>query len=230
MGGITGVANCIGRSSSQAFDLHCPLGTLPLAFGTRLDTIPFAQAYVPAPSAARVKTWEDRLGPPNRFRVGLVWAGNPDHKNDHNRSLALRTLAPLLDCDVQFVSLQKGVRDQDRAFLDERSEIVDLTGQLTDFSETAALMSCLDLVISVDTSVVHLAGALGAPVWTLLPFNPDWRWLLERDDSPWYRSMRLFRQPKRGDWASVVDHLRLELEGQVSEWRSSQEQSSLLPA
>jgi Flp pilus assembly protein TadD len=222
LGGITGVANCINRSSatSLAFDLHCPLGSLPLAFGTRLDTIPFAEAYLPAPPAARVQAWEDRLGPRNRFRVGIVWSGDPGHNNDHNRSMALRTLAPLLDCDVQFVSLQKGIRDQDRAFLGERPDIVDLTEQLTDFSETAALVGCLDLVIAVDTSVVHLAGALGAPVWTMLPFNPDWRWLLNRNDSPWYRSMRLFRQPKRGDWASVVDGVRRELEGVVSAWRS----------
>lgn len=234
LGGITGVAECAGRSSPPAFDLHCPLGTLPLAFGTRLDTIPFAQGYIPAPPAARVKAWQDRLegrlGPHNRFRVGLVWAGNSDHKNDHNRSMSLRTLAPLLDCDVQFVSLQKGVRHQDRAFLNERSDIVDLTEQLANFSETAALMSCLDLVISVDTSVAHLAGALGAPVWTLVPFNPDWRWLLNRNDSPWYQSMRLFRQTIRGDWASVVEAVRAELEQQVAAWRSRQGQAALLPA
>ncbi|MDH6258016.1 tetratricopeptide repeat protein [Bradyrhizobium sp. BR13661] len=228
--GIEGVAECIGRSSAPAFDLHCPLGTLPLAFGTRLETIPFARGYVPPPPAARVNAWESRLGPRNRFRVGLVWAGNPDHKNDHNRSMALRTLAPLLDCDAQFVSLQKGVRDQDRAFLDERGDIVDLTQHLTDFSETAALMSCLDLVISVDTSVAHLAGALGAPVWTLVPFNPDWRWLLRRDDSPWYHSMRLFRQSARGDWAGVVDEIRVELEQQVATRQSRLDQSALLPA
>ncbi|MET3908292.1 tetratricopeptide (TPR) repeat protein [Bradyrhizobium sp. S3.3.6] len=220
LGGIAGVAECVGRSSPRAFDLHCPLGALPLAFKTRLDAIPLAEGYIPAPPAARVKAWEDRLGPHTCFRVGLVWAGNPDHKNDHNRSMALRALAPLLDCDVQFVSLQKGVRDHDRAFLAERRDIVDITEHLTDFSETAALMSCLDLVISVDTSVAHLAGALGAPVWTLLPFNPDWRWLLNRDDSPWYRSMKLFRQPTRGDWASVVDDVRRELERQLAARRA----------
>ncbi|MDA9409225.1 tetratricopeptide repeat protein [Bradyrhizobium sp. CCBAU 45384] len=234
LGGIEGVAECIGRSSTPEFDLHCPLGTLPLAFGTRLDTIPLAHGYVPAPPATRMTAWEDRLeqrlGAHDRFRVGLVWAGNPDHKNDHNRSMALRTLAPLLDCDAQFVSLQKGVRDQDRAFLAERRDIVDLTEHLTDFSETAALISCLDLVITVDTSVAHLAGALAAPVWTLLPFNPDWRWLIERDDSPWYRSMRLFRQTTRGDWASVVDDVCRALEKQIAAWRAREDQASLLPA
>jgi len=224
--GIPGVAACVGRSSaaSPAFDLHCPLGSLPLALGTRLYTIPFAERYLPEPPAARVKAWEDRLGPHDRFRVGLVWSGNPDHNNDYNRSMALRTLAPLLDCDVQFVSLQKGIRDQDKAFLGEYPDIVDLTEQLDDFSDTAALVACLDLVISVDTSVAHLAGAMGVPVWTMLPFNPDWRWLLGRDDSPWYQSMRLFRQPKRADWASVVDRVRRELDGLVSEWRSGARQ------
>lgn len=230
LGGIQGVAACIDRSSTPPFDLHCPLGTLPLAFGTRLETIPFAEGYLPAPQVARVTAWDSRLGPRDRFRVGLVWAGNPDHKNDHNRSMTLRTLAPLLDCDVQFVSLQKGVRDHDRGFLGERSGILDLTQHLTDFGETAALIGCLDLVISVDTSVAHLAGALGAPVWTLLPFNPDWRWLLNRSDSPWYRSMTLFRQRERGDWASVVDRVRGELEGVVSAWRSRRNRASLLPA
>jgi Flp pilus assembly protein TadD len=222
LAGLPGVAACVDRSSlaSLAFDLHCPLGSLPLAFGTRLETIPFAEAYLPVPPAARTTAWNGRLGARNRLRVGLAWSGNPDHNNDHNRSLALRALAPLLDCDVQFVSLQKGVRDQDRTFLGERAEIVDLTDQLTDFCETAALIGCLDLVISVDTSIVHLAGALGAPVWTMLPFNPDWRWLLHRDDSPWYSSMRLFRQPARGDWASVVSSVSRALERLVSARRS----------
>jgi len=222
LAGIGGVADCVDRSStpSLAFDLHCPLGSLPLAFGTRLDTIPFADGYLPAPSTERMEAWQNRLGPRTRFRVGLVWSGDPGHNNDHNRSIALRALVPLPDCDAQFVSLQKGIRDEDRAFLAERSDIVDLTEQLTDFSETAALISCLDLVISVDTSVVHLAGALGLPVRTMLPFNPDWRWLLNRDDSPWYRSMRLFRQPRRDDWGSVVERVRRELEGKIAAWRS----------
>jgi Flp pilus assembly protein TadD len=232
LAGIAGVAECTTReaAASLAFDLHCPLGSLPLAFKTRLDTIPLAQGYLPTPAAARMTEWKNRLGPRTRFRVALVWSGDPGHKNDHNRSIALRALAPLLDCDLQFVSLQKGVRDQDRAFLDERKDIIDLTEHLTDFSDTAALVSCLDLVISVDTSVVHLTGALGVPVWTMLPFNPDWRWLLNRDDSPWYSSMRLFRQPKRGDWASVVDDVRGELEALVSASPQGQKPSLLLPA
>jgi Flp pilus assembly protein TadD len=232
LAGVPGVAHCIDRAStpSQTFDLHCPLGSLPLAFGTRLDTIPFAEGYLPAPPAERLAAWDDRLGPRTRLRVGLVWSGDPGHNNDHNRSMPLRTLAPLLDCDVQFVSLQKGVRDQDKAFLAERPDIIDLTTDLTDFNATAALVRCLDLVISVDTSIVHLAGALGVPVWTMLPFNPDWRWLLKRDDSPWYASMRLFRQPGRADWASVVESVRGELDGLASEWRSGAWQRQKKPS
>jgi hypothetical protein len=232
LAGMSGVADCVDRpaATSLAFDLHCPLGTLPFAFKTRLDTIPGAEPYLPAPPAARLAEWDSRLGARDRLRVGLVWAGNAAHRNDRDRSMALRTLAPLLDCGAQFVSLQKDVREHDRAFLGERPDIVDLTADLTDFSDTAALVSCLDLVISVDTSLVHLAGALGVPVWTMLPFNPDWRWLLERDDSPWYRSMRLFRQPGRGDWASVVERVRRELEGLASAWTPGREPALCLHA
>ena len=117
-----------------------------------------------------------------------------------------------VDCGAEFVSLQKGVRDRDRPFLAERSDIVDLTEHLTDFTETPAFVSCLDLVISVDTSVAHLVGALGRPVWILLPYTPDFRWLLDRDDSPWYPSARLFRQSKSREWLSVVEHMRTNLQ------------------
>jgi hypothetical protein len=127
-------------------------------------------------------------------------------------------LAPILDSGASFVSLQKGVRDSDRPFLAERSEIIDLTEHLTDFSETAALMSCLDLVIAVDTSVAHLAGALGRPVWVLLPFTPDFRWLLDRDDSPWYPTARLFRQNASREWGSVIERVRVELGDAVAHW------------
>ena len=137
------------------------------------------------------------------MRVGLVWSGNPNHKNDHNRSVPFGILSELFDLDATFVSLQKDPSADDRALL-ARSEVIDFTDQLADFAETSALLSCLDLVISVDTSVAHLAGALGRPVWTLLPYTPDYRWLLDRDDSPWYPTMRLFRQERepqlcRGD-------------------------------
>jgi hypothetical protein len=158
-----------------------------------------------------VQVWEDRLGPHDRLRVGLVWSGNPNHVNDHNRSLPLRELTPILDAAATFVSLQKDPRPADKTILLERTDIVDLTAYLTDFVETAALVSCLDLVITVDTSVAHLAGALGCPTWILLPHTPDYRWLLGRDDSPWYPTVRLFRQDQTRDYAQVLDRVRTEL-------------------
>ena len=152
----------------------------------------------------------------DKLRVGLVWSGNPQHGNDHNRSIPLRMLLPILDTDATFVSLQKDPRPEDRAVLQRRNDIVDLTAELTDFVETAALINCLDLVISVDTSVAHLAAALGRPTWILLPYAPDYRWLLDRDDSPWYPTARLFRQDKTRKYASVLDRVRGELEALIA--------------
>jgi hypothetical protein len=163
-----------------------------------------------------VQAWEDRLGRHDRLRVGLVWSGNPKHDNDRNRSIPLRMLARILDVDATFVSLQKDPRPDDRAPLLERPEIVDLTTHLSDFGETAALVSCLDLVITADTSVAHLAGALGRPTWILLPYTPDYRWLLDRDDSPWYPTVRLFRQTATREYGSVLDSVRTELLAMIS--------------
>jgi hypothetical protein len=143
-------------------------------------------------------------GPHTRLRVGLVWCGSPTDTNDHNRSIPLRTLSRILDVDATFVSLQKDPRPSDATVLRERNGTIDLTADLIDFSETAALVSCLDLVITVDTSVAHLAGALGCPTWILLPY----RWLLDRDDSPWYPSVRLFRRDQVREYASVLDRVR----------------------
>jgi hypothetical protein len=210
---LPGVAQCLPKPapSLPPFDLHCPIGTLPLAFGTRLETIPSAPSYLPPPPEARMQTWQRRLseraGASGKRRIGLVWSGNPRHTNDHNRSISMRALSPLLSADATFVSLQKEARPEDRALLRE-SGIIDLTSDLTDFTETAALVSCLDLVISVDTSVAHLAAALGRPTWILLPYLPDFRWLLDRDDSPWYPTAHLFRQSKRRDWAEVIERVR----------------------
>jgi Glycosyltransferase family 9 (heptosyltransferase) len=211
---MSGVSRCVTRATVSmlpAVDFHCPVSSLPLAFGTRLDTIPSTAPYLPSPANGRVQAWEDRLGPRTKLRVGLVWSGNPKHGNDSNRSMPLRTLSRILDVDATFVSLQKDPRPDDAAVLRERSDIIDLTADLTDFAETAALVSCLDLVITVDTSVAHLAGALGRPTWILLPFMPDWRWLLDRDDSPWYPRTRLFRQTETQEYESVVDQVRSEL-------------------
>jgi hypothetical protein len=163
------------------------------------------------PASGCVQAWEDRLGPRTRLRVGLVWSGSQTHANDHNRSIPLQTLSGILSVDANFVSLQKDPRPNDAAFLRERSDIIDFTADLTNFTETAALVSCLDLVITVDTSVAHLAGALGCPTWMLLPYTPDYRWLLDRDDSPWYPTVRLFRQSEACDYGEVLDRVRTEL-------------------
>jgi len=225
MQGMSGVSHGVPRGFPMmpAFDVHCPLSSLPLAFHTRLETIPAPVAYLPAVPQARCEEWQSRLGSHDRFRVGLVWSGNQVHKNDHNRSMALQALSPILDLDATFVSLQKEPRDQDMVFLRERADILDVSEHLEDFVATAALVSCLDLVITVDTSVAHLVGALGCPVWIMLPFTPDYRWLLDRDDSPWYPTARLFRQTETRDYAPVIDRIRAELQNLIGAWRPTPE-------
>ena len=222
LSGIPGVSQCLSTTALPEFDLHCALSNLPLIFGTRLETIPSEVPYLQAP-ANRLRAWEDRLGRHDRLGVGLVWSGSPAHQNDHNRSIPLQMLAPILDCSARFISLQKGVRDSDRPFLAERTDVIDLAEELTDFTETAALVSCIDLVITVDTSVAHLAGALGRPVWLLLPFTPDFRWLLDRDDSPWYPTARLFRQSASREWPTVIERVRAELGEAVARWAPNKE-------
>ena len=221
LSGIEGVSLCRPNSDAALadFDLHCPLSALPLAFGTRLDTIPALESYLPALPQARVRKWRARLGAHDRLRVGLVWSGSPTHGNDRSRSTTLRVMSATLDPSARFYSLQKEPRPEDQATLAERTDIVDLTVLLIDFIETAALISCLDLVITVDTSVAHLAAALGRPTWILLPFSPDFRWLLDRDDSPWYPSARLFRQDERRDYVSVMDRVREELAVRIAAFR-----------
>lgn len=186
-------------------DLHCPLLSLPCVLGTTLRSVPTGLPYIGA-DAELASRWAARMDRPGQTKIGLVWAGNSRHANDRNRSLALAHLAPLFDNPAcAFFSLQVGARTAD---LNQVSgTVVDLSDELTDFEQTAAAIANLDLVLSVDTSVCHLAGAMGRPTWVLLPFVPDWRWLRARDDSPWYPSMRLFRQRALGDWAGVVRRL-----------------------
>ena len=175
------------------FDCWLDQMSLPRVFGTRLDTIPAANGYLSA-DPAQTAAWRRRL--PDGLKVGLAWAGNPAHTNDRRRSLPATALDRILAAPgCNFVSLQVGRRAHEAGLLETR---------LTDFAETAALIEALDLVVTVDTAVAHLAGALGKPTWVMLPFAPDWRWLLGRDDSPWYASVRLFRQPTPGDWAAVA--------------------------
>jgi hypothetical protein len=207
---LPGILLCFSFTGGQLpeIDMHGPIGSVPLALRTRLDTIPSATSYLSSPAKSRVQTWEDRLGPHTRLRVGLAWSGSPTDTNDHKRSIALRTLSRILDVDATFVSLQKDPCPSDATVLRERNDTIDLTADLIDFSETAALVSCLDLVVTVDTSVAHLAGALGCPTWILLPYTPDYRWLLDRDDSPWYPSVWLFRQDQVREYASALDRVR----------------------
>jgi tetratricopeptide (TPR) repeat protein len=213
------VIRCIPRSVNPAleFDTHCGITSLPLTCATTLETIPSAVPYLPAPDPVRVRLWEERLGPRQKLRVGLVWSGNPGQSDDHNRSMPLSKLSPLLDLDATFVSLQKDPRPGDRELL-ARTRIIDLTAHLTDFAETAALVACLDLVISVCTSTAHLAGALACPTWILLPHTPDWRWLLHRDDSPWYPTARLFRQDDSRDYTCVIERVQVELRERIASW------------
>ena len=184
-------------------DFYIPLLSLPLAFGTTLASIPSRVPYLHAPAVAKPSiTGPSSIGP----RIGLCWAGNPAYPNDHNRSIPLSALQPLLDVPgARFVSLQKKFRSGDEEILAGRDNVdvrSDRNGK--DFADTAALVAGFDLVITVDTAVAHLAGALGRPVWVLLPFSAHWTWLREREDSPWYPTARLFRQPRIGDWDSVV--------------------------
>jgi tetratricopeptide (TPR) repeat protein len=190
------------------FDLHCPLLSLPRAFGTTLSDLPREIPYLRADKEG-VKNWRRRLGDDRtNLQVGLAWAGSHTHKNDRNRSLQLARLAPLARVPgVRLVSLQVGKAAAETTALPSGMEIADWANELKTFADTAALIANLDLVIAVDTAIVHLAGAMGKPVWVMLPFVSDWRWLLEREDTPWYPTMRLFRQTSRGDWEGVIERV-----------------------
>ncbi len=215
---ISGVEAVEAPPDPAAYDFHIPLLCLPRLFGTVAATIPAVTPYLAAEPDA-VRHWAERLGAMgDQTRIGLVWAGAPRtddrraHAVDRRRSLSLAALAPLAGSPgVQFVSLQKGPPAAQAAEPPLGLDLLDPTGDLGDFADTAALVANLDLVLSVDTSVAHLTGALGKPVWLLSRYDGCWRWLLDRDDSPWYSTMRLFRQPAPGDWQSVVMAVRLAL-------------------
>jgi hypothetical protein len=192
-----------------AFDLHCPVMSLPLAFGITVETVPNRVPYLNV-LPGQLQTWRQRLGEKSRPRIGLAWSGSPGHKNDARRSIPAALLQPLLDPSCEFHCLQIAARPEDANAL-SGSGIVWHSDHLRNFSDTAALASLMDLVISVDTSVAHLAGALGIPVWILLPRVPDFRWLLDRNDTPWYPSARLFRQASAGAWPAVIEAVRLAL-------------------
>jgi hypothetical protein len=208
---LDGVAELLDEGEpTPEYDLQCPIMSLPLAFRTTLETIPADVPYLHADPAA-VARWAEQLAGLSGRRVGLVWAGGARvglteaQTADQRRSLPLTALSPLASvANCSFVSLQVGSPSEQAARPPAGMTLYDNTSTLRNFADTAALIGNLDLVISVDTSTAHLAGAMGRPVWLLNRFDTDWRWFLDRDDSPWYPTMRIFRQPKPGDWASVV--------------------------
>jgi hypothetical protein len=181
--------------------------SLPERFAPDLASIPAPIPYlVPEPEV--VECWRRELAPGDQFKIGLVWAGSPVHPDDRNRSLPFERMEPLFQMPgLCWFSLQVGERARDIAEL-PGGTITDLSPRVTDLAETAAAIANLDLVVTVDTAVAHLAGALGQPAWVMLPFAPDWRWMLDRDDSPWYPSLRLFRQQRRDDWDAVIARVR----------------------
>jgi tetratricopeptide (TPR) repeat protein len=193
------------------FDFYSPLLSLPLAFKTSFETIPANLPYLYA-DGEKLKLWQKRLGNKMQPRIGLVWSGSNNHTYDYNRNIPLKLLAPLQRLPFEFHCLQKEIRPDDAKILTHFKRVKTHQNEIIDFSDTAALINEMDIVISVDTSTAHLAGAMGKPVWILLPFSPDFRWMLDKTDSPWYPSASLLRQPAIGDWSSVISDLVKKLE------------------
>jgi len=191
-------------------DFHCPLMSLPLAFKTRLDNIPSFPNYLSCDQAKK-KVWENKLGPKNKPRIGIVWSGSSIHKNDQNRSISLAIFKSIISDEAVFYSLQNEYRANDVKLIHDHPEIINSSDQLQDFSDTASLCDLMDLIITVDTSVAHLSGALGKTTWVLVPHNPDFRWFNDRQDSPWYPSIKLFRQNSFHDWNQTLIQLSLDL-------------------
>ena len=213
---LPGVAQVVTRGEALPdFDLQCPLLSVPLAMGTTLATIPAQVPYLSARPDA-VAEWNALLGPKIRPRIGLAWSGSPSHRNDRNRSIGLAAFSPLLERDASYVCLQPAVSAADADLLRARGDVAQFGEKLKTFADTAALIANLDLVIAVDTAVVHLAGALAKPVWVLLPFVPDWRWLLDRADNPWYPTARLFRQDQSRSWDTVIARVAAALREHVA--------------
>lgn len=211
---VSGVSQVIMRGESLPhFDLHCPLLSLPSIFKSTLQSIPVDIPYFTV-DPRLINKWRDKIyHNEEKIRVGLAWSGDPTFKTDQIRSCSLKDFSLLSQsANTVFYSLQKGKASDDARNPPEGMKLIDYTDDVNDFSDTASFIQNLDLIISVDTSVAHLAGALGKPVWTLLPFVPDWRWMLNRDDSPWYPTMKLFRQPSPGDWQSVIKSIKKTLD------------------
>jgi Glycosyltransferase family 9 (heptosyltransferase) len=231
---LDGVTAVVARGEAPPpFDLHCPLGSLPLAMKTELATVPAPIPYLKAEENS-VRQWSARIGQLPRPRIALAWAGNPAHDNDRNRSMALSTLTPLFSPGyplaptqaspasrrgqggaASFISIQRELRGDEAAQLAAQSRLTHVGGELSSFDDTAAVLALCDLLISVDTAPAHLAGAMGRPVWVLLPFAPDWRWTLDGDTTPWYPAARLFRQSALGDWDGVIARVAAALQNEL---------------
>ncbi|NTW52807.1 MAG: tetratricopeptide repeat protein, partial [Chlorobiaceae bacterium] len=204
---LDGLSELVVKGSSLPdFDFHCPLLSLPLAFNTDLSSIPYPRRYLKS-DPDKLEHWKKRLGDKTTPRVGLVWSGNSAHSNDVNRSIPLSTMRKHLPEGFTYVSLQKEVRQSDNPTLESNPGILHFGDELEDFTDAAALCDLMDVVITVDTGIAHLNAALGNPTWVLLPFSPDWRWMLDRVDSPWYSGVRLFRQQEQNDWSGAFGML-----------------------
>lgn len=211
LSGVEGVSELmLDTGALPDFDFQCSLLSLPLAFRTTLATIPSASAYLKS-DPARLAHWKQQLGARTKPRVGIVWRGRAGHVNDHNRSIALAALVDFLPAGFDYISLQKEMPEADAAVLAAHPQIRHFEEELRDLSDTAALCELMDVVVCVDTSVAHLSAALGRPTWILLPFVPDWRWLLDRDDSPWYPTAKLYRQGADRQWKGVFERVRADL-------------------
>jgi tetratricopeptide (TPR) repeat protein len=212
---LNGVTAVVARGEAPPpFDVHCPLGSLPLARKTELPLVPAQIPYLSA-DQAYLQKWSARIEKLPRPRIALAWAGNPAHDNDRNRSIALSTLAPLLAMPASFISVQRDLRSSDAAQLGAITQLTHLGGELADFNDTAAVLSLCDLLVTADTAPAHLAGAMGRPVWVLVPFAPDWRWMLDGESTPWYPTARVFRQSALADWDAVIARVASALQEQL---------------
>jgi hypothetical protein len=219
---LDGVGAVVARGEAPPpFDAHCPLGSLPLALKTELPTVPAPMPYLAA-DEAHLRKWSARIGNLPQPRIAVAWAGNPAHDNDRNRSIAFASLTPLFPPPFppplagegrvgasggtvpSFISIQRDLRGDEAVQLAEQPRLTHIGGELADFDDTAAVLALCDLLITVDTAPAHLAGAMGRPVWVLVPFAPDWRWMLDGEKTPWYPAARVFRQSSLGDWNAVI--------------------------
>jgi hypothetical protein len=208
---LEGVSQIVARGGAlPAFDCQCPLMSLPLALETTLETIPDSGRYLHG-DAGKVAHWQEALRGMRLPKIGLAWSGNPLHISDRHRSIGLGQLMQGLPRGFEYISLQTEVRETDAPILESTPHLSAFGTELYDFSDTAALCECMDLVISVDTSIAHLSGALGKPTWVLLAATPDWRWLCDRSDSPWYPLVKLYRQDVRRTWPGVLERVSADL-------------------